>query len=124
MTRGCVYDESSGYVALTLRVLQEEGSGYEGEPIAPMASGDEWVCALAGTIVAAGVAAATLPAAPGAPVLAALAGESFTAGCMLANESNGTAITGLPRRSSNCFNTWTLSKRTHQYSHRVETCPA
>lgn len=88
-----------------------------GAPVASAAS-SEWVCTLGGTVVGAGVGVVT------AGVTGILAGGAFTAGCELGSSSNKTYVSGLPNHPSDCFNEWTLSKRTHEYDHRNERCYA
>jgi RHS repeat-associated protein len=99
------------------------GGGCSGDNACAASAGSEWVCTLAGTVVAAGVAMATSPTGPGAAALSILAGGSFTAGCELGSSSNRTYVSGLSH-PSNCFDEWTLSKRTHKYNHRTEECYA
>ena len=99
----------------------QPGSG--GEPggcsgVKACAAGNhEWVCTLAGTVVAAGVMALT------AGITAGLAGGAFTAGCILGESSDRTYVSGLARPSG-CFFVYTISKRTHLRDHRAEQCYA
>jgi RHS repeat-associated protein len=97
-----------------------EGQGGGGDPVARAASGHGWQCTLAGAVVAAGVTAAT------AGITGILAGGAFTAGCLLSDESAPAKYnSGLPASSNvgkNCFNIWTVSRRTHKRNHRKLEC--
>ena len=93
-----------------------DGSGECSGDMACAAS-SEWVCTLAGAVVAAGVGAAT------AGVTGILADGAFTAGCELGSSSNRSLVAGLSSQKP-CFNEFTYSKRTHKDDHRVEKCYA
>jgi hypothetical protein len=101
--------------------MEEEGShdggGCSGSMACAASSSKEWICTLAGTVVAAGVTALT------AGVTGILAGGAFTAGCILGESNNRTYVSGVPESSSSgCFDIWTISKRTHLRDHRSEEC--
>jgi len=63
------------------------------------AASSDWVCTLGGTLVAAGVGAAT------AGVTGILAGGAFTAGCQVgaADAAGAEMISGLPKMSNGCW---------------------
>jgi hypothetical protein len=68
-------------------------------PAPAQARSKDWICTLGGTLVAAGVGAAT------AGITGVLAGGGFTAGCMVGEPSSGqaTMISGLPRVHNGCW---------------------
>lgn len=109
----CEYAEQTG---------QEEGcaGGSVGsDPVASTASAGEWVCVIAGSIVAAGVGALT------AEITGVLAEGAFTAGCIAGSSKNGALISGGPSLSSygvGCYYVFTISKRTHKRDHRSVEC--
>lgn len=79
----------------------------------PAKRGDNgWVCTLSGSIVGAGVGAAT------APITGALAGGAWTAGCEVGKSSNDPplVISGLPRQKHRC---WYDLKWVHWHHWRI-----
>ncbi len=95
------------------------GGGCTGTGACIAGSGHGWVCTLGGAVVAAGVTVLT------AGITGIIAGGAFTAGCEFSQSHNPTYDSGLPTSGhSGCWNVWTQSKRTHQFTHRSEECYA
>jgi YD repeat-containing protein len=120
-TRLYAYDEDSNRLSQTTRSSETETCATSGGTTVSHSydSADRLIDS--GAVVAADILAGTGGA---AGIIAVLGGGSFTAGCELGSSSNRTYISGLPSYSSGCYNVWTKSKRTGQYTHRQERCNA